>query len=123
MRERALLTPRGVRGGGAPGSRAEILLHPMVMIIGKQGVLLQPVRYHTRADSPLQPMEDLHAGAGSCKEMWSVKSCLAYTGTGFVAAPVAHGGPVLEQFMNNSVLLEGPHSMKKNQWQKHHITD
>ena len=45
-------------GGGAPGTRAEIPLQPMVKTMVRQAVPLQPVEVHGGVDIPLQPTED-----------------------------------------------------------------
>jgi len=44
--------------GGAPGTRAEILLQPMEKTMMRQAVPLQPMEVHCGADSHMQPMED-----------------------------------------------------------------
>ena len=46
-------------GGGAPGAGAEIPLQPMVKIMVRQIVPLQPLQVHGGADIHLQPGEDL----------------------------------------------------------------
>ena len=45
-------------GGGAPGTRAEIPLQPLVKTMVMQVVPLQPMEVHGGADIHLQPMED-----------------------------------------------------------------
>ncbi|GAB0206670.1 hypothetical protein GRJ2_003132600 [Grus japonensis] len=46
------------RGGGTPGTRAEIPLQPMVKTMVRQVVPLQPMEVHGGADIHLQSMED-----------------------------------------------------------------
>ena len=46
-------------GGGAPGTRAEIPLQPVVKTMVRQAVPLQPMDLNGRADIHLQPVEDL----------------------------------------------------------------
>ncbi|KAK4819386.1 hypothetical protein QYF61_003657 [Mycteria americana] len=45
-------------GGGAPGTRAEIPLQPLVQTMVRQAVPLQPMEVHGGADIHLQTMED-----------------------------------------------------------------
>ena len=45
-------------GGGAPGTRAEIPLQPMVKTMVRQAVPLQPMEVNGGADIHLQPVED-----------------------------------------------------------------
>ncbi|KAK4821754.1 hypothetical protein QYF61_000815 [Mycteria americana] len=45
-------------GGGAPDTRAEIPLQPLVKTMVRQAVPLQPMEVHGGADIHLQPMED-----------------------------------------------------------------
>ena len=45
-------------GGGAPGTRAEIPLQPVVKTMVRQAVPLQPMEVHDGADIHLQPVED-----------------------------------------------------------------
>ena len=45
-------------GGGAPGTRAEIPLQPLVKTMVRQAVSLQPMEVHGGADIHLQPVED-----------------------------------------------------------------
>jgi len=53
-----------VGGGGAPGTRAEILLQPMEKTMAWQAVPLHPMDVHGGADIHLQPMEDPTSAAG-----------------------------------------------------------
>ncbi|GAB0205317.1 hypothetical protein GRJ2_002997300 [Grus japonensis] len=46
------------RAGGAPGTRAEILLQPVEKTMVRQAVPLQPMEVDGEADIHLQPMED-----------------------------------------------------------------
>jgi len=46
------------RGGGTPGTRAEILLQPVMKTMVRHAVALQPVEVHRGAESHLQPVED-----------------------------------------------------------------
>ncbi|PKU46978.1 protein pxr1-like [Limosa lapponica baueri] len=46
------------RRGGAPGDRAKIPLQPMMKIMVRQAVPLQPMEVKSRADLPLQLVED-----------------------------------------------------------------
>jgi len=45
-------------GRGAPGTRAEISLQPMMNTMVRQAVPLQPMEVHGGADIHLQPVED-----------------------------------------------------------------
>ena len=45
-------------GGGAPGTRAEIPLQPVVKTMVRQAVPLQPMEVNGGADIHLQPEED-----------------------------------------------------------------
>ena len=45
-------------GGGAPGTRAEIPLQPVVKTMVRQAVPLQPMEVNSGADIHLQPVED-----------------------------------------------------------------
>ena len=45
-------------GGGAPGTRAEIPLQPLMKTMVRQAVTLQPTEVNSGADMHLQPMED-----------------------------------------------------------------
>jgi len=54
------------RGGGAPATRAEISLQPMVKAMVKQVVPLQPMENQTRADIHPAACGGLYAGAGEC---------------------------------------------------------
>jgi len=45
-------------GGGAPGAGAEIPLQPVVKIMMRQAVALQPMKVHGGADIHLQPVEN-----------------------------------------------------------------
>ncbi|OPJ67035.1 hypothetical protein AV530_016960 [Patagioenas fasciata monilis] len=46
------------RGGGVSGAEAEIPLQPVVQIMVRQAVPLQPMGIHSGADIHLQPMND-----------------------------------------------------------------
>ncbi|KAK4830527.1 hypothetical protein QYF61_011506 [Mycteria americana] len=95
-------------GGGASGTRAEIPLQPVVKTMVRQGVALQPMEVHGRADIHLQPVEDpmpeqVDVPEGGCDHMeslgWSslfLKDCTPWK------------GPTLEQFVKNCSLWEGP---------------
>jgi len=62
LRETTLKTPKSVKkvvvGGGAPDTKAEIPLQPMVKTMVRQDVPLQPMEVRGGADIHLQPMED-----------------------------------------------------------------
>ena len=45
-------------GGGAPGTRAEIPLQPVVQTMVGQAVPLQPMEVHSGAEIHLQPVQD-----------------------------------------------------------------
>ena len=49
------------RGGGGPGTGAEIHLQPVVKTMVRQAVPLQPMEVHGGADTHLQPVENLMA--------------------------------------------------------------
>ena len=53
------------RGGGAPGTRAEIPLQPMEKTMVKQ-VVLQPTENHYEADNHTTACGGLHTGASGC---------------------------------------------------------
>ncbi|KAK4806844.1 LOW QUALITY PROTEIN: hypothetical protein QYF61_012565 [Mycteria americana] len=70
-------TPRSGGGGGAPGTRAEIPLQPVVKTMVKQVVPLQPMEVHSGGDIHLQPVEDptleqVDAPEGGCDPMGSL---------------------------------------------------
>ncbi|GAB0190212.1 hypothetical protein GRJ2_001486500 [Grus japonensis] len=76
------------RGGGGPGTGAEILLQPVVKAMMKQAVPLQPIEDDGDKRFHLQPMEDpmleqvdaskegcdpveAHTGASSWQDLWT----------------------------------------------------
>jgi len=46
------------KGGGAPGTAAEVPLQPVEKTVVRQAVSLQPMEVHHGADIHLLPMED-----------------------------------------------------------------
>ncbi|GAB0206511.1 epimerase family protein SDR39U1 [Grus japonensis] len=63
-------------GGGAPDTRAEIPLQPLVKTMVKQAVPLQPMEDDGGAEIPLQPVEDptperVEAPEGDCDPVGS----------------------------------------------------
>ncbi|GAB0189188.1 AN1-type zinc finger protein 5-like [Grus japonensis] len=65
-------------GGGAPGTRAEIPLQPVVKTMVKQAVPLQPMEDDGGAEIPLQPVEDptleqVEAPEGDCDPVGSLR--------------------------------------------------
>lgn len=68
--------------GDAPEARAEIPLQPVVQIVVKQDVPLQPVDIHSGAHIHLQPVEDPNTRAGGCpKEAVTLWEACAGTGS------------------------------------------
>ena len=55
-------------GGGAPGAGAEIPLQPVEQTMVRQAVPLQPMMVHGRADTHLQPGEDLTLEQGNAQK-------------------------------------------------------
>ncbi|PKU33945.1 protein pxr1-like [Limosa lapponica baueri] len=74
------------RGGGDPGSIAEIALQPMVKTMVRQAVPWQPMEVHGGADTHLQPME-AHGAGGCLKESVTPVGSLSWSK--LLAGPVA----------------------------------
>jgi len=113
-------------GGGAPGIGAEIPLQLVEKTMVRRAVPLQPMEVHGGAGTYLQPMED-----PTLEQVDEPKRCCdpverpcysrlsagpvepwrgAHTGAGLLAGLVTPWeGPMLEKFMEDSVLWEGPH--------------
>ncbi|KAK4810779.1 hypothetical protein QYF61_008751, partial [Mycteria americana] len=76
------------RGGGAPGTRAEILLQPVVKTMVRQVVPLQPMEVHSGADIHPAACGGPQARAGGCALKEAVIPWRAHAGAGFLAGPV-----------------------------------
>jgi len=112
-------------GGGAPGTRAEIPLQPIVKTMVTQVVPLQPMDDHGGADVHTASCGGPHAGAcgyalkaiTACREptlgQAPVRNCGPWRGAheeaGFLAGTVVCEGPMLEYSISEGLYLwKGP---------------
>ncbi|KAK4811165.1 hypothetical protein QYF61_019796 [Mycteria americana] len=87
-------------GRGAPGTRAEIPLQPVVKTMVRQAVLLQPMEVNSGADIHPAACEGPHVGAGGCarRRLWPCGEPALEQAPGRTCDPMEREEPMLEQF-------------------------